>query len=120
MVIKCKVPLQIDKVTSERSAISHDLPISILHRSITAIKRSCSDFFIDIVSSLSFGQSCAPNDDLISMLLDIVFTEEEEESDEDEKKCGTRDFSPYNVELQKTDKSPIIRSFLLQLLLEHK
>lgn len=103
-------------MTNERSAISHDL---LLHRSITAIKRSCSDFFIDIVSSLSFGQSSAPNDDLILMLLDIVFIEEEE-SDEVEKKCGTRDFSPYNVELQKTDKSPIIRSFLLQLLLEHK
>ncbi len=69
------------------------------------IKRSCSNFFIDIVSSLCFGDMEAPEPDLIKLLLDTVLQDTQ-----------TSKFSPYNNQ----DKTPTIRSFLLQLLLEHK
>ena len=45
------------------------------------------------------------------MLLDIIFTESD-------VSIGTRDIVPLSEE--KTDKIPVIRSSLLQLLLEHE
>ena len=89
-------------------------------KQITAIKRSCCNFFIEVVSSLCFGQATAPEDELIEMLLNIVFTEQAEKrggEDGEGARQGTRDLTPYK---QKSDDKPIIRSFLLQLLLEHK
>ena len=74
-----------------------------------------------MVSTLCFGQSSAPEDKLIIMLLDIVFTEQMvvDEGEEGGKgKRGTRNLTPFKDE--SGDKQPIIRSFLLQLLLEHE
>jgi hypothetical protein len=52
------------------------------------------------------------------MLLDIVFTKQGEEVKEgDMWRHGTRDFTPFKD--AHGDENPIIRSFLLQLLLEH-
>lgn len=101
-------------------------PFSI-HRSkegrkqLAAFRKSCHNFFIDVVSVLCFGQSSAPTDDLIEMLLDNVFTEgrvEAEDKGGERGKWRTRTLSPYKAE--RRDKSPTVRSFLLQLLLEHK
>lgn len=64
---------------------------------------------MEIVSSLCFGQPSLPDLDLISNLLNVVFTEQLD---------NTKEFS-YKSE-EKADKVPVIRSFLLQLLLEHK
>jgi hypothetical protein len=69
---------------------------------------------------LCFGQSSVPEDDLIIMLLDIVFTEqrEVEEGGEGEGgRRGTRNLTPFKDDV--ADKQPVVRSFLLQLLLEH-
>ena len=74
-----------------------------------------------MVSGLCFGQSSPPEDKLIIMLLDIVFTEqrEMEEGGEGEGgRRGTRNLTPFIDSVG--DKQPIVRSFLLQLLLEHK
>ena len=91
---------------------------------LTAIRKSCRSFFIEVVSGLCFGQSTTPEDKLIEMLLNIVFTErgegEEEGGEGEGGKRGTRDLTPYKEDLKERDKSPIIRSFLLQLLLEHE
>ena len=61
-----------------------------------------------VVSSLCFGQTTPPEPELITELLNIVITE----------KNKTKEFT-YSEE-EKTDEVPVIRSFLLQLLLEHK
>ena len=77
---------------------------------LSAIKESCSNFFTEIVSELSFGQSNAPEDQLVAILLDIVFKEVE-------GRKGTKIFTPFD---DVRDKEPTIRSFLLQLILKHE
>lgn len=72
------------------------------------VRECCESYFMEIVSSLCFGQLSPPDSDLIRELLNVVFTEKQK----------TKEFT-YS-ERQKTDAVPVIRSFLLQLLLEHK
>ena len=72
------------------------------------IRGHCKSFFMEVVSSLCFGQPKPPEPALIRELLTLVFTEKDE----------TKEFS-YSDKI-KTDRVPVIRSFLLQLLLEHK
>ena len=67
---------------------------------------------MELVSSLCFGGHSAPESDIIKMLISMVFTEGQE------AEVGTRNFSPYHE--VRSDEVPIIRSFLLRLLLEHK
>jgi hypothetical protein len=68
---------------------------------------------MEVVSSLCFGDQVAPEPELIKCLMETVFA----------TKAGamfsTRDITPYDHESQ-CDDVPVIRSFLLQLLLEHK
>ena len=71
------------------------------------IKNSCDRFFIEVVSSLCFGGKVAPEPDLIKVLMDTIFLEKE-----------TSELTPY--EDREPDETPIIRSFLLQLLLEYE
>ena len=68
----------------------------------------CKSYFMEVVSSLCFGQMSPPEPALIKELLNVVFTEQD----------TTKDFTYSDKE--KIDKVPVIRSFLLQLLLEHK
>ena len=81
-------------------------------KKLTSIRRNCRAFFMELVSTLCFGAHSAPEPDLIEMLINTVFTEQQE------TELGTRDFTPYHE--TKSDEVPVIRSFLLQLLLEHK
>ena len=81
-------------------------------KKLTSIRNSCRAFFMELVSTLCFGTHSAPEPSLIEMLINTVFTEQQE------TEVGTRDFSPYHED--ESDKVPVIRSFLLQLLLEHK
>lgn len=94
-------------------------------KKLRAIKNKCNSFFVELVSGLCFGQSSVPEDKLIQMLLNIVFTEgigmeEEGGQREEERKQGTRYMTPYKDDLKGRDEKPVIRSFLLQLLLEHR
>lgn len=68
-------------------------------------------FFLEIVSTLCFGGEITPEPDLIKMLLDIIFKE-----NKDSKSFNTQEITPLIDE--EVDKSPVIRSSLLQLLLE--
>lgn len=63
---------------------------------------------MELVSTLCFGQHDLPEPKLIEQLMNIVF-----ESDN-----STKDFT-YSKKTE-SDKQPVIRSFLLQLLLEHE
>ena len=63
---------------------------------------------MEVVTTLCFGGDSMPEPELIKMLMDIIFTEND----------STRDLTPFTD--AKGDKSPIVRSSLLQLLLEHK
>ena len=63
---------------------------------------------MEVVSSLCFGQPTPPEENLVQELLKLVITE----------KNQTRELS-YSDNV-KTDRIPVIRSFLLQLLMEHR
>ncbi len=75
------------------------------NRTKAKIRKSCNNFFVEIVSTLCFGNVEAPEPGLIKLLLDTVLQDTQ-----------TSKFSPYD----DRDTNPTIRSFLLQLLLEHK
>jgi len=65
---------------------------------------------MEVISTLCFEPNMPnpPDHDLIMMLMDIVFAE----------KRSTRILSPFDNE--KTDPAPVIRSYLLQLLLDFR
>ena len=76
---------------------------------IKEIKKSGREFFMEVVSQLCFGEQAAPEPDLVKLLLNTVFIE---------KTDSTQELTPYKDD--RADKIPTIRSFLLQLLLEHR
>ena len=67
---------------------------------------------MEVISNLCFGGYKLPEPDLIKMLMNTIFTEKEQDAS-----LSTRDMTPYET---NPDKIPVVRSFLLQLLLEHK
>ncbi|XP_013380375.1 E3 ubiquitin-protein ligase rnf213-alpha-like [Lingula anatina] len=73
-------------------------------------KRSCNTFFMALVSQLCFNEDTPPEPDVVRMLLSCVTKESQLKSG----KSGTKDFNLFDVCI---DPSPVIRSFLLQLLL---
>ena len=77
---------------------------------IKEVKKSCRGFFMEMVSNLCFKGQAAPEPDLIKMLLNTVFMEKDQ--------LYTQELTPYKDD--KVDKIPTVRSFLLQLLLEHR
>ena len=68
---------------------------------------------MEVVSTLCFGAQNAPEPELVKCLMETVFATREGSM------FNTRDITPYDHETQ-CDEVPVIRSFLLQLLLEHK
>ena len=72
-----------------------------------SIRKSCQNFFMEIVSSLCFGGNTPPEPELINVLMDTILMDSK-----------TRKLTPYKD--MEPDDTPTIRSFLLQLLLEHK
>lgn len=70
--------------------------------------KSCDNFFLEVVATLCFGQAKIPESDLIEMLLDLIFSESTDDS------TTTRQLT---LRKHKDDETPVIRSFLLQLLL---
>ena len=67
---------------------------------------------MEVVSNLSFGGHKPPEADLIKMLMSTIFAEKKQDAS-----LSTRDMTPYEAD---PDHVPVVRSFLLQLLLEHK
>lgn len=75
-------------------------------------KKHCQNYFLEVVSSLCFGGQSAPEDALIKMLMEVIFTENQKMD------FTTREIT--HVTDAKTDEVPVVRSSLLQLLLEHE
>ena len=88
------------------------LPCRGVVKHLKTFQEHCRTYFIEVVSSLCFGGDSAPEPDLIKMLMEIIYTEKEDTG------IITQDLTPFTE--GKKDKAPIIRSSLLQLLLEHK
>lgn len=72
---------------------------------------------MEMISGLCFGQSSAPEEKLVDMLLNTVFKRRDKKKGTTRPK--TRDLTPYEEDLE-THEVPVIKSFLLQLLLKHK
>ena len=75
---------------------------------VSSFERNCRNYFLEIISNLCFGQYVVPEADLIRMLMQIVFVDNQQ----------TRDLT-YKADGDK-DPKPTIRSALLQLLLEYR
>ena len=69
---------------------------------------------MEVVSTLCFGGQDAPEPELIKSLMETVFATNREGT-----MFTTREITPYDQE-SNCDEVPVVRSFLLQLLLEHK
>lgn len=69
-------------------------------------KKYCHSYFIEVVSTLCFGGLRAPEPDLIKMIMEVVFTKDMDM------------VSPMSG--GKIDEVSVVRSSLLQLLLEHE
>lgn len=101
----------LDRVKKHLNTMDREIKKKIAAKSVQKdIKKCCHEFFMELVSSLCFGGTIPPEPELIEMLINTVFNEKEGSS--------TQSLTPYDD--TKVDKIPTIRSFLLQLLLEHK
>ncbi|KAM9311530.1 E3 ubiquitin-protein ligase RNF213 [Gastrophryne carolinensis] len=72
-------------------------------------RKQCNGFFVSIVCNLCFKDNTPPQDDVIGRLLSFLFT------DTDSGSC-TRSLSPFE---DAVDKTPVIRSVILKLLLKY-
>lgn len=81
-------------------------------KELIGLKRDCHSYYIEVVSTLCFGGESAPEPKLIKSLMEVVFTKDS-------------DLVSPLIDIQtgkqlKNDKISVVRSSLLQLLLEHK
>ena len=75
-------------------------------KDLKTFKKHGHSYFIEVVSTLCFGGQSVPEQALIKMLMDVVFTKDKDM------------VSPITG--GKSDEVSVLRSSLLQLLLEHK
>ena len=94
--------------------LSYSLRAKEKNRLLQAIMKSCDEFLIEVVSALCFGQEAVPEGQLIESLLNFIFTEGAK------AKGATPATRQMTLHRQKRDETPVIRSFLLQLLLWQK
>ncbi|XP_072256671.1 E3 ubiquitin-protein ligase RNF213 [Pyxicephalus adspersus] len=72
-------------------------------------RKQCNGFFVDIVCNMCFKDNSPPDDKVIRHLLSFLFEDTESAS-------YTRSLSPFE---DAVDKTPVIRSVLLKLLLKY-
>ena len=78
-------------------------------KELSNFQRDCHNFFMEVVSTLCFGGQSAPEPELIKSLMEIVFTEDSDLVSPITETGGS-----------KSDKVSVVKSSMLQLLLEHK
>ena len=80
-------------------------------KSVSKFKEHCNAFFMELVSSCCFADHVhGPEKGLVDLLLHLVTGNDGR---------GTRTLSPFG-EHDYIDRTPVIRSFLLQLLLRFR
>ncbi|XP_070580814.1 E3 ubiquitin-protein ligase rnf213-alpha-like isoform X2 [Ptychodera flava] len=75
-----------------------------------AFRQRCNAFFMEVVSRYCFAEGQAPEPELVTMLMGYVTRHREEKGHQ------TRGFTPFQEDC--IDPNPVVRSFLLQLLLK--
>lgn len=78
-------------------------------KELANFERDCHNYFMEVVSTLCFGGQSAPEPALIKSLIEIVLTEDSDLLSSDSRTSRSR-----------SDKVSVVKSSLLQLLLEHK
>lgn len=76
--------------------------------------QSCTNFYIAVISNVCMKRN-QPDDELIEKLIETVFTVTQDHSG-----AKTRDLTPFVKSTKFYDEVPVIRSYLLQLLLHNK
>ncbi|KAM5170405.1 E3 ubiquitin-protein ligase RNF213-like [Mantella aurantiaca] len=99
----CKLPLP----EKFRMVVSEEIRESIQKN--VEFRKQCNGFFVDIVCNLCFKDNSPPDDDVIQHLLSFLFNNTESVS-------YTRSLSPFE---DAVDKTPVIRSVVLKLLLKY-
>lgn len=79
---------------------------------LAKFEQDCHNFFMEVVSTLCFGNQNLPEAALIEYLMDIVFSEDTNLVSPLTEASGSK--------RDKSDKVSVVKSSLLQLLLEHK
>ena len=80
-----------------------------------SFRQRCNAFFMDIVSQLCFADGTPPNQEVVERLMTYVTRETEEK---DKKMMQTKRLTAFQGD--GIDPSPVIRSVLLQLLLQSR
>ncbi|XP_032802457.2 E3 ubiquitin-protein ligase rnf213-alpha isoform X1 [Petromyzon marinus] len=81
----------------------------------SGFRKRLTSFFVDIVAQFCFGSGDPPSQEVIQMLLDLLFRDPSE--GQDIGKSKTRGLSPFE---ECMDPNPVIRSLLLKLLLGYR
>lgn len=77
-------------------------------------RQKMSQFFIDVLQRFVFGGSHPPHEEIVDDLMSFIVTKQ---LPKDKQMGRTKTLSPFDADY--IDSSPVIRSFLLQLLLRH-
>ena len=110
--------LTLNKKTAEEESLKCTLSISISREALEkyhAFRQRCNSFFMDVVSQLCFAHGSPPNIEVVERLLRYVTRESEVASSTEIKTKQLTAFQGDGV-----DSTPVIRSVLLQLLLQAK
>lgn len=78
----------------------------------------CTSFFVDLVSTMCFKDNCPPQKDVVQVLLSLLFVQKKLLRDAPERHSEhTKSLSPFD---DVVDKTPVIRSVILKLLLKYR
>ncbi|XP_016050307.2 E3 ubiquitin-protein ligase RNF213 isoform X1 [Erinaceus europaeus] len=95
--------------------------VSLEHRAAiqkhTCFREMCNSFFIDLVSTMCFKDNSPPHKDVVMALLSLLFVQKGHFRDATHRTHEhTKSLSPFD---DVVDKSPVIRSVVLKLLLKY-
>ncbi|XP_064378919.1 E3 ubiquitin-protein ligase RNF213 isoform X2 [Dromaius novaehollandiae] len=105
----CKVAIEDAELT-----VSAELSTAIARNAL--FRQRCNNFFIDVVTTMCFKDNEPPEAAVIQELLNLLFVHEGLLKGSDHPAVYTKFLSPFNDEV---DKTPIIRSVMLKLLLKY-
>uniref|UniRef100_A0A8C7BJA4 Ring finger protein 213 n=1 Tax=Neovison vison TaxID=452646 RepID=A0A8C7BJA4_NEOVI len=99
----------------------YSLAVSQEHREAVRkhayVRRLCNSFFLDLVSTVCFRDNSPPQKEVIDALLSLLFIQKKLLKDTSQRhREHTKSLSPFD---DVVDKTPVIRSVVLKLLLKY-